>query len=238
MNGEAAEAVSEFEQRLGYTFQQRELLERALTHKSFSNENREAARRTTSGSSSWETRSWASSVGELIYRSFPSLQEGALSKIKAHLVSANMLGAKGRALEIGRFPPDGSRRGSLGRGGEGLAPGGRLRGGRRGDLSRRRTLPPPKTSSGESSGPRSAESTSETCRSTITRRPSRRARRGWVFRCPNTGWSRNRARTTRRRSWWSCSGTESRSRREAGRPSARPSARPPRKRSRNWDAFP
>lgn len=42
-------------------------------------------------------------VGEMIYRSFPSLQEGALSKIKAHLVSANMLSAKARALGVGRF---------------------------------------------------------------------------------------------------------------------------------------
>jgi ribonuclease-3 len=36
-----AEAVSDFELRLGYSFRQRELLERALTHKSFSNENRD-----------------------------------------------------------------------------------------------------------------------------------------------------------------------------------------------------
>ena len=43
-------------------------------------------------------------VGEMIYRSFPNLQEGALSKIKAHLVSANMLAAPRDACSaIGRF---------------------------------------------------------------------------------------------------------------------------------------
>jgi ribonuclease-3 len=103
MNGEAAEAVSEFEQRLGYTFQQRELLERALTHKSFSNENRENRAPNNERLEFLGDAVLGFAVGELIYRSFPGLQEGALSKIKAHLVSSNMLGAKGRAMEIGRF---------------------------------------------------------------------------------------------------------------------------------------
>ena len=35
------EATSAFQQSLGYTFRDRDLLERALTHKSYSNENRE-----------------------------------------------------------------------------------------------------------------------------------------------------------------------------------------------------
>jgi ribonuclease-3 len=42
-------------------------------------------------------------VGEHIYHFFPDLQEGALSKIKAHLVSAATLAQKGRDLGIGRF---------------------------------------------------------------------------------------------------------------------------------------
>lgn len=99
----AAEAVSDFEQRLGYAFRQRELLERALTHKSFSNENRESRAPNNERLEFLGDAVLGFLVGEMIYRSFPSLQEGALSKIKAHLVSSNMLGAKGRALEIGRF---------------------------------------------------------------------------------------------------------------------------------------
>ena len=42
-------------------------------------------------------------IGDLIYRTFPNLQEGALSKIKAHLVSASTLAAKGKELELGRY---------------------------------------------------------------------------------------------------------------------------------------
>jgi ribonuclease-3 len=103
MNGAAAEAVSEFEQKLGYAFRQRELLERALTHKSFSNENRDSRAPNNERLEFLGDAVLGSVVGEMIYRSFPTLQEGALSKIKAHLVSSNMLGAKGRALEIGRY---------------------------------------------------------------------------------------------------------------------------------------
>jgi ribonuclease-3 len=103
MNGAAAETVSDFEQRLGYAFRQRELLERALTHKSFSNENRENRSPNNERLEFLGDAVLGFVVGEMIYRSFPSLQEGALSKIKAHLVSSNMLGAKGRLLEIGKF---------------------------------------------------------------------------------------------------------------------------------------
>src|SRR4030095_12946101 len=103
MSDSATDAVSEFEQILGYAFQQRELLERALTHKSFSNENRDFRAPNNERLEFLGDAVLGFVVGEMIYRSFPTLQEGALSKIKAHLVSSNMLGAKGRALEIGRF---------------------------------------------------------------------------------------------------------------------------------------
>ena len=97
------EAVSAFQQRLGYTFRDLDLLGRALTHKSFSNENREVRAPNNERLEFLGDAVLGFIVGELIYRSFPALQEGALSKIKAHLVSANMLAGKARALEIGRY---------------------------------------------------------------------------------------------------------------------------------------
>jgi ribonuclease-3 len=103
MSNAAPDTVSEFEHVLGYTFRDRELLARALTHKSFANERRE------SSSSHNERLEFLGDtvlgfvIGELIYRSFPNLQEGALSKIKAHLVSATTLAAKGREIAIGRY---------------------------------------------------------------------------------------------------------------------------------------
>jgi ribonuclease-3 len=103
MNDVVAETYSEFERILGYKFRDPELLARSLTHKSYANERRE-----TSSSHNERLEFLGDTVlgfviGELIYRSFPNLQEGALSKIKAHLVSAATLSGKGRALGIGRF---------------------------------------------------------------------------------------------------------------------------------------
>jgi len=97
------ETYAEFERALAYKFRDRDLLARALTHKSYANERRE-----TSSSHNERLEFLGDTVlgfviGELIYRSFPNLQEGALSKIKAHLVSAGTLASKGRALGIGRY---------------------------------------------------------------------------------------------------------------------------------------
>ena len=103
MSNAVPDPSSEFEGILGYQFRDRDLLARALTHKSFANERRE-----TSSSHNERLEFLGDTVlgfviGEVIYRSFPNLQEGSLSKIKAHLVSASTLAAKGRALGIGRY---------------------------------------------------------------------------------------------------------------------------------------
>lgn len=103
MSSAIEETYAEFEQALGYKFRDRDLLARALTHKSYANERRE-----TSSSHNERLEFLGDTVlgfviGELIYRSFPNLQEGALSKIKAHLVSAATLASKGRDLGIGRY---------------------------------------------------------------------------------------------------------------------------------------
>jgi ribonuclease-3 len=103
MSNVAPDTISEFERVVGYKFRDRELVARSLTHKSFANERRE-----TSSSHNERLEFLGDTVlgfviGELIYRSFPNLQEGSLSKIKAHLVSSSTLAAKGRELGIGRF---------------------------------------------------------------------------------------------------------------------------------------
>ncbi|MEX0879872.1 MAG: ribonuclease III [Thermoanaerobaculia bacterium] len=103
MSGATTETVADFQQRLGHTFRDLDLLERSLTHKSYSNENREVRAPNNERLEFLGDAVLGFVIGEMIYRSFPNLQEGALSKIKAHLVSATMLAAKGRALEIGRF---------------------------------------------------------------------------------------------------------------------------------------
>jgi ribonuclease-3 len=98
-----AETLSDFQSRIGYRFRSLDLLERALTHKSFSNETRDARSPNNERLEFLGDAVLGFAIGEMIYRSFPNLQEGALSKIKAHLVSANMLATKARALDLGRF---------------------------------------------------------------------------------------------------------------------------------------
>jgi ribonuclease-3 len=97
------DSLAEFQDRIGYHFRDPELLGRALTHKSFSNERRDAPSTHNERMEFLGDTVLGFLIGELIFRSFPNLQEGALSKIKAHLVSAATLSEKGRALEIGRF---------------------------------------------------------------------------------------------------------------------------------------
>jgi len=93
--------VREFEERIGYTFTRRDLLTRALTHKSYSHEAKiEGARHN-------ETFEFLGDsvlgfvIGDLLFNYFPDLDEGALSKMKAFLVSATSLAAKARAYGMG-----------------------------------------------------------------------------------------------------------------------------------------
>jgi ribonuclease-3 len=97
------DTYADFEGLLGYRFRDRALLGRALTHKSFANERRDAALSNNERLEFLGDTVLGFMVGDLLYQTFPSLQEGALSKIKAHLVSSAILAEKGRALEIGRF---------------------------------------------------------------------------------------------------------------------------------------
>lgn len=98
-----SEALAEFQERVGHTFRDSGLLERALTHRSYSNEHRDFQFPNNERLEFLGDTVLGFVIGEMIYRSFPNLQEGALSKIKAHLVSATTLAEKGRGLTIGRF---------------------------------------------------------------------------------------------------------------------------------------
>ncbi|HEX8618634.1 MAG TPA: ribonuclease III [Thermoanaerobaculia bacterium] len=92
---------SEFESRIGYTFTQRELLRRALTHKSYSHEAKDVDVRHNETFEFLGDSVLGFVVGDLLFRHFPQLDEGALSKMKAFLVSAPSLAAKARELGMG-----------------------------------------------------------------------------------------------------------------------------------------
>lgn len=93
--------VSEFEQRIGYTFTERELLRRALTHKSYSHEAKDLEVRHNETFEFLGDSVLGFIIGDMLFRHFPTLDEGALSKMKAFLVSAPSLAAKARHYDMG-----------------------------------------------------------------------------------------------------------------------------------------
>ena len=93
--------VSEFEQRIGYVFQKRELLRRALTHKSYSHEAKELDVRHNETFEFLGDSVLGFVIGDFLFNHFPHLDEGALSKMKAFLVSAPSLAAKARHYGMG-----------------------------------------------------------------------------------------------------------------------------------------
>lgn len=96
-----SDELSDFESRIGYTFRDRDLLTRALTHKSYSHEAKSEA---VSHNETFEFLGdsvLGFVVGDLLFRNFPALDEGALSKMKAYLVSATSLAAKARDYGMG-----------------------------------------------------------------------------------------------------------------------------------------
>ncbi|MGZ8796834.1 MAG: ribonuclease III [Thermoanaerobaculia bacterium] len=92
---------TEFERRIGYTFQRRDLLTRAMTHKSYSHEARGENARHNETFEFLGDSVLGFVIGDMLFRHFPELDEGALSKMKAYLVSATSLAEKARRFDMG-----------------------------------------------------------------------------------------------------------------------------------------
>ncbi len=93
--------LSEFEDRLGYRFGRREHLARGLTHKSYSHEAKQDDVRDNETFEFLGDSVLGFVIGDLLFQRFPALDEGALSKMKAYLVSATSLAAKARHFGMG-----------------------------------------------------------------------------------------------------------------------------------------
>ncbi len=93
-------------ERLGYDFRDKSLLRRALTHKSRVFEKTSPDESTFQDNEQFEFLGdsvLGMLVSEHLFRSHPEHPEGRLSKLKAHLVSANHLHAVARELNLGEF---------------------------------------------------------------------------------------------------------------------------------------
>ena len=92
--------LEEYEKRIGYTFHNKALLETALTHSSYANENR---------CQSYERLEFVGDsvlgfvTAEYLFSHFANLPEGQLTKTRAALVCEKSLCGFSRALEAGSF---------------------------------------------------------------------------------------------------------------------------------------
>ncbi len=101
--GGGSRDLSALEARLGYTFREPAVLERALTHRSKANED---ATGSTIDNESLEFLGDAVlgfAMADLLFRDFPQFDEGQKSKIKASLVSTVTLAQLARRLGLGEF---------------------------------------------------------------------------------------------------------------------------------------
>ncbi len=91
--------MDSLENKIGYAFQDRTLLETALTHSSYSNEN--------AGSESYERLEFLGDsvlgfvTAEYLYRQTPHIPEGRMTKLRAELVCEQSLYAIARKLDLG-----------------------------------------------------------------------------------------------------------------------------------------
>jgi ribonuclease-3 len=92
------------ETRLGYTFRDRDLLVRALTHRSFAEGHPpEAGKFDNEQLEFFGDSVLGFLVSEALVQRHPTLSEGRLSKIKAHLVSAVWLQQSAAKIQLGDF---------------------------------------------------------------------------------------------------------------------------------------
>ncbi|MEK6285516.1 MAG: ribonuclease III [Acidobacteriota bacterium] len=100
---EREKLLSELEQKIGYSFRSRALLDRALTHRSFANEHAEENCQHNEALEFLGDSVLGFVVSAWLLERFPDLSEGKLSKMKAHLVSESRLVEIAEELDLGSY---------------------------------------------------------------------------------------------------------------------------------------
>ena len=95
--------LTKLEQGLGYTFRNKALLENALTHSSYANENRERHLPDNERLGFLGDSILGFVVAEYLYRNFPDKPEGELTRIRADLVCERNLAEAAATIELGSY---------------------------------------------------------------------------------------------------------------------------------------
>ena len=91
------------EERLGYQFQNRTLLENALTHSSYANEHRDAGMPSNERLEFLGDSVLGMVVADHLYREHPLMPEGELTRTRAAMVCEDSLVEVARTLDLGRY---------------------------------------------------------------------------------------------------------------------------------------
>ena len=100
---EREKLLSEFEQKIGYSFRSRALLDRALTHRSFAHERTEQNCQHNESLEFLGDSVLGLVVSAWLLGRFPTLSEGKLSKMKAYLVSEPSLVELAEVIDLGTY---------------------------------------------------------------------------------------------------------------------------------------
>ena len=95
--------MNTLEEKLGYSFQNRELLENALTHSSYANEHRGAGLTSNERLEFLGDSILGMVVADHLYRGHPDLPEGDLTRTRAALVCEESLVEVAQALNLGEY---------------------------------------------------------------------------------------------------------------------------------------
>ena len=99
---ERIQELASLQKQIGYTFRDTSLLNKALTHKSYVNENSESLK------DNERFEFLGDSVLDLIVsgymiKAFPDFAEGTLSKIRAAVVNESCLAELARQMDLGKY---------------------------------------------------------------------------------------------------------------------------------------
>lgn len=95
--------LTKLEQGLGYTFRNKALLENALTHSSYANENRERHLPDNERLEFLGDSILGFVVADYLYRNYPDKPEGELTRIRADLVCERNLAEAAATIELGSY---------------------------------------------------------------------------------------------------------------------------------------
>ncbi len=95
--------INELETAMGYTFQNKALLENALTHSSYANENRRDGQTSNERLEFLGDSILGFVVADFLYRSFPDRPEGELTRFRAELVCEKSLAQIASRIGLGDY---------------------------------------------------------------------------------------------------------------------------------------